>query len=335
MPICRIRFAGVFLEFRVRAGAAKPPCGSPRLGTQKREMLLNKFYSTVASGYASFLQILFASRPKISHSLGVITPLSHSSVLSAQNALKGNQAGLLRTTTRLATGRRINSGGDDPAGLISSERLAAEIKSLEAETRSLQHTNAYANISEGHTAQLSSLMGELNTLAIASANQAGMTDSEIAANQMQVDNILANIERIGGDAVTSFSRLSMSDGGNAEVENLVNGAVSVVSSMRSGGANSLAGEDIEAAQEAIQGAINDIATARGQIGAYQKYTVEPRIQSNQIAIENLADARSRIADADFAVETSNLTRFEILSAVGVKTLKIAQQQGESVLALLS
>lgn len=264
----------------------------------------------------------------------MITPISNSAVLSARHALSRNQSGLFRTTNRLATGRRINSGRDDPAGLIASERLASEIKSLEAETRSLERANSSANITEGYTSQISTMMRDLNGLVVASANQAGMSDAEIAANQMQIDSIVANIERVGQDAVSSLDGFNMPDGGNADVAALVNGATAAVSSLRTGGANDLSGGNLEAAQAAIEGAISDVSTARGQIGTYQRYTVEPSVRSNQVAMENITESRSRIADTDYAVETSNLTRFSILTEANMMVLKIAQQQGRSVLELL-
>jgi flagellin len=264
----------------------------------------------------------------------MITPVASTPVMRAQHSLQRNQSALFRTTTRLATGRKINAGKDDPAGLISSEQLSSAIRSLEAETRSSRRAYAYANITEGHTSQLSSLMGELDRLVVASANQAGMTDSEIAANQMQIDSIVDNIERSRSDAAGSLNGFNMPENGNAEVESLINGAASGVSSLRSGGANSLASGNFEAAQAATKSAITEVATARGRIGAYQKYAVEPRIRSNQIAIENLSDARSVIADTDFAVETSNLARFQILAESSIQALRIAQQQGQAVLALL-
>lgn len=264
----------------------------------------------------------------------MVSPISNSSVMNARHALQRNQAGLVRTTTRLATGRKINSGKDDPAGLISSEQLAAEIKALEAQTQSLQRANTSASITEGHASQLSGMMSELNVLVVASANEAGLSDAEIAANQMQVDSLVSNIERVRNDVVTSLDGFNMPDNGNTEVENLIDGATAALSSIRSGGANSLSSGNLEAAMAAIKGAIGEVATARGQIGAYQKYHVEPNVRANQVAVENLEESRSRIADADYAVETSNLTRFNILTTASIKVLKIAQQQGAAVLSLL-
>ena len=248
------------------------------------------------------------------------------SVMTAQRTFGRNQAGLFQATTRLATGRRINSGKDGPAGLISSEQLAAELKSLEAQTRSLQRANSFARISDGHTGELSSLMSELNGLVIASANQAGMTDGEIAANQMQIDNLVSSIERVGGNAITSLDGFHMPDSGNAAVEKRISDATASVSSLRTGGTNSLASGNFEAAQAAIQGAIDNATTASGHIGSYQRNNLEPGIRSNQITYENLAASRSRIADADYASETSNLIRFSILSSANLQVLQIAQQQ---------
>ena len=81
--------------------------------------------------------------------------------------------------------------------------------------------------------------------------------------------------------------------------------------------------------------MTSVATVRGQLGSFQKDIIGPQFRSNQITIENLTAGRSRIVDADFAVETSKLNRLTVLVAAGAKTLKIAQQQGNSILDLLA
>ncbi len=265
----------------------------------------------------------------------MLSPLSSSSTLSAQMRLNRNQSSLMEISQRLATGRRINSGKDNPAGLISSEQLAAEIKSLEAESRAVQRTDANANIAEGHAAQLSSLFQDLNTLVVASANEAGLSDAEIAANQMQIDNTVASIRRFAGDATRSLEGIDIPNGGNAEVAASYEGALAAAASVRSGGANDLSSGNFEAAQTALQGAVEGMATARGRVGSYQGDVIQPQIRSNQIAIENLTESRSRIIDSDYAEEMSNFVRAKILTSAGVKLLKISQQQARSVLSLLS
>lgn len=265
----------------------------------------------------------------------MLSPVSITGSLTARLALNRTFSSQQENFKRLATGRKINSGKDDPAGLISSEQLSAEIRMLEAQTRALRRVDANANIAEGHGAQLSSLFGELNALVTASANQAGMSDEEVAANQMQIDNITSSINRIAGDAVTSLDTVSLPDGGNAEVTDLYNNALAAAASVRSGGANDLSSGNFEAAGTALSGAAADVATARGRIGGFQKYVLGPQVRSNQIAIENLTESRSRIVDTDFAVETSRMARNEVLMAAGVKVLQIAGQQARTVLDLLA
>lgn len=265
----------------------------------------------------------------------MISPISSVGTLSALHQLNRNQNFLFETMKRLATGRRINSGKDDPAGLISSERLAAEIRALEAESRSYQRINSNADITEGHASQLSAMYQDLHTLVLAGANQAGMSDAEIAANQMQIDNIVAGIGRFTENATASLDGLNLPNGGNAEVEALYNSAYAAAAAVRSGGADDLSSGNFDAALIALEGAIGDIATSRGMVGTYQKDVLEPQLRSNQIAIENLSESHSRIVDTDYALETSLLAQAQILVKASVLTLKIANQQAATVLDLLS
>ena len=246
-----------------------------------------------------------------------------------------NQRSLVEVARRLATGRRINSGKDDPAGLIASEGLSAAIRSLEAETKALQRVDSNARIAEGHATELSTLFSDLNVLIISSANQAGMSSAEIAANQMQIDSTVASIQRFAGDANASLDGVSLPDGGNAEVAALYNGAVAAAVSVQSGGANDLSSGNFEAASTAITQAATDIATARGQVGSYQMDVIGPQIRSNRVGIENLSASRSRIVDTDYAEEMSNLNRDKVLVKAGIMVLKIAQQQAATVLDLLA
>jgi flagellin len=264
----------------------------------------------------------------------MIAPIATSPFMLAQRMLNRNQGDLFQATTRLATGRRINSGKDDPAGLISSERLEAELKALEAQSRTLERTDSFATITDGHIGELSGLMTELNGLVVAGANEAGLTDGEREAYQMQIDNVVASIQRVRGATDASLDEFNMPDGGNDTVKALVGSAAAAVQSVTTGGANSLASGNYEDAQLAVQSAITDVTAARGHVGSFQKNHVLPTIRSNQVAIENLAAGRSRVADTDFAVETSNLARAEVLVAANLMTLRVAQQQARSVLSLL-
>lgn len=265
----------------------------------------------------------------------MLSPISSASTLSARFQLNRNFLKLFETTTRLSTGKKINAGRDDPAGMISSERLKAEIKKLEAESRSLRRAESNVRISEGHASQLSSLFSELDGLVIASANTAGMSDDEIAANQMQVDSIVDSIRRFGGDTIDSLENFNMPDGGNADAASAISEAMAAAASVQSGGENDLASGNFEAASTAMRGAMTGVATMRGELGGFQKYNINTQISSNQVTIENLIASRSRIVDADFAVETSNLIKQTVLIKAGTRTLQIAQHQGRSILDLFA
>jgi flagellin len=265
----------------------------------------------------------------------MISAVTNTGTLSAQQGFNRNLLELANVLQRLSTGRRINAGKDDPAGLIASEQLASEIEALEAASASLSRADANANIADGNIGQLLGLMGELNGLVVQGANTAGMSDAERDAIQLQIDSTVDSIQRITGEAVSSLYGFNLPDNGNAEVAALLNGASAGALSVASGGANSLASGNYEAAQSAIESALLDVATARGEIGAFQKNTLEPLYNAKQIAIENLSESKSRIVDTDYAVETSKLARSQILTQASVNILKIAQDQAKQVLNLLA
>ncbi|MFQ5412977.1 MAG: flagellin [Phycisphaerae bacterium] len=263
----------------------------------------------------------------------MLSPISNSTTLGAESALRRNEIGLTRTFQRLATGKRVNAGRDDPAALISSERLAAAIASLEAETQSLRRANQNATIADAHVSEVSSMLGELKALVVATSNDAGMSTAEIQANQIQIDSIVSSVARFTGSAITSLDGFNIP--GKAELASQLAAAADGVASLQSGGANDLASGNFDAAVTAVDAAITSVATARGRIGAYQKDTLAPAINASGTSIENLSAAKSQIVDTDFAVETSNLSKFQILTDAGTMLLRLTHQRGQDVLALLA
>ncbi|MEX0886034.1 MAG: flagellin [Phycisphaeraceae bacterium] len=127
--------------------------------------------------------------------------------------------------------------------------------------------------------------------------------------------------------------------GSVAPSRLGNSIVGFLSSLQSGGANALtSGDDTrEQAQNAaaiIDASIDQISTLRGRLGAFERNTLQTTMRSSQIALENLTAAESSIRDADFARETSQLTRAQILQQAGTQTLSIANENAANVLALL-
>src|SRR5437762_4686552 len=118
------------------------------------------------------------------------------SSLIAQRVLRKNNDELSKSLERLSTGLRINSGGDDPAGLIASENLKGEQLGITQAIDNANRANNIVGTAEGGLSEVSNLLTQLQTLVSSTANSGGLSAEEIDANQLQVDSILSTINRI-------------------------------------------------------------------------------------------------------------------------------------------
>jgi len=465
--------------------------------------------------------------------------------LLAARVMNKNTEALNTTLERLSTGLRINRGKDDPAGLIASEHMRAEMVAINAAISNANRANNMIAVAEGGLQEVNALLLDLENLVGQSANEAGMSSEEVAANQLQIDSILSSINRIasstqfqsknllngeldyqtsgvttgptasaitnlqvnaarlpnggtrgvvvevtqsaqtaglvygtsaiasggatiqvtgnygseqlsfasgtavsavaaavnastsltgvsaavsggnllfnstgygsssyvtvealagtftvtGGDssdtahgqdvgvtvngtaAVTDGLRASLRTGAldldmtlaadfatqtadvktftitgggadfsiaptlgvnakasigiqNVSTGSLGRGDLGYLSSLGSGQTNQLSSENFETAQRIIRAATSQIAGLRGRLGAFQKNTLEPSVNSLSVALENTTAAESAIRDADFAKETSNLTRAQILVQSSTAVLQMANAAPQNALALL-
>src|SRR5690349_17437320 len=129
------------------------------------------------------------------------------SSLIAQRVLSQNNAKLNTSLQRLSTGLRINSGADDPAGLIASENLKAEQTGLTTAIDNAQRATNIIGTAEGGLTEISSLLNQLQGLVGQAASSGGLSSDEIQANQLQVDSILATINRIAGQTAFQGNKL--------------------------------------------------------------------------------------------------------------------------------
>jgi flagellin len=132
------------------------------------------------------------------------------SSLTAQNRLQKTQVDLQTSLTRLSTGLRINSGKDDPAGLIASESLRSDITSINKALSNTQRANQIIGTADSALGQVSSLLNDIRGLVTEAANNGALSDNEIAANQLQVDSSLEAINRIS--QTTTFQGRRLLDG---------------------------------------------------------------------------------------------------------------------------
>jgi len=277
--------------------------------------------------------------------------------LAAAHQVQRTFSSLANTMTQLSTGQRINSAKDDPAGLIAQELLRSEIAASNAAAKNTVMANSMLNIAESGMRQISNLLIEAKGLAVEAANSGAMTPEMIRANQMQMDAILGSIDRMAG--TTNWlgkplldGSLSADNGGalfqlgpqvvaNQQVTVPIEGArTSQVGStggllmdLRSGGVASLASNP-GLADQILSSAISQISMQRGEIGATQKYTLEPNLHSLQDSIVQLTAAKSMIGDTDFALAASNMVRDQILLQAGFQSLGLINQSRGYVASLL-
>ncbi|MBU0717415.1 MAG: flagellin, partial [Planctomycetes bacterium] len=135
--------------------------------------------------------------------------------IRAINRLGINHADLSVRLERLATGLRINHGADDPAGLITSELLRSEMQTIQQAIANSTRAHHVIATAEGAMNELSALLLELQSLVVEAANEAGLTEAEVAANQLSVDSILDSIDRIA--STTTFAGQKLLDGTRAYI----------------------------------------------------------------------------------------------------------------------
>jgi flagellin len=238
---------------------------------------------------------------------------------------------------KLAGGARFTGPRfSDPAGLIASESLRATLATLDAETRSNERALAVSSVADGALGQVSGMLVEVKGLVAANAD--GMlSDEEKQANQMQIDSILAGVDRLAGS--TNFMGNKLLDGSGQIPSSGVSvkidsagtsdlGAVEIdgtdyaLKDLKSGGALA---SDGEKASRVIDAAIDGVATSRGRLGAFAKNHLQSRLGSLGIAYEQIAQANSIIADVDYAAEVSRKVREQVLFHASTFTLRAAER----------
>lgn len=267
--------------------------------------------------------------------------------LVAQRIHADNARRMFSTMEKLATGKAINRGADNPAGLIASGYLQAEISATSAEIATYQRADAVANVADAALGQMSGLMRQANSLQVQMANDTTLSDDQRAAMQMQVDSLIQSADRIAGSTQFNGQNLfdgqaSLNVGGHAEglpqVTSAHIGTTEIdsveyaLSDVQTGGALA---DNPEAAQQVTSNAISDIAKARGQLGAFQANHLAPAMRSAQVSLENLSAAYSMIADTDYALQTARLAGEQLIAEAALGSLMIAATQPERIASLLS
>ena len=277
----------------------------------------------------------------------------------ASNAAKASSQGLNSAMEKLSTGMRINYAKDDAAGQAISTRLSAEVQGLQMASRNAADAQSMIDTAEGALQETHNVLLRMRELAVQSANGT-LTDGDRAHTDAEFDQLVAEVTRIAENTTWAGKSLldGSADGGGTgadlsfQIGEGANQTISVrIADMSAdqlgaqaavGGGTAIpdlstAGLDTVAnAQLAIQSidnAIDTVSTARGGMGAVSNRLSSTMSNLDQIAV-NLSSSQGRIQDADFAQETGNLAKNQILQQAATAMIAQANASKSSVLTLV-
>ncbi|MCC2606271.1 flagellin N-terminal helical domain-containing protein [Planctobacterium marinum] len=264
------------------------------------------------------------------------------SSLNAQRQLFDSGNALSTSFERLSSGFRINRAADDAAGLQITDRFQSQIEGLNQSVRNANDAISLVQTAEGALSETTTSLQRIRTLAIQSQN--GINSSaDRTALQQEVTALVAELSRIGTD--TNFAGNNILSGSfSATFQIGANAGQTIgVNLSRSGGfgASGLGVGTVDistatgasSALTAIDTAISTIGAQRASLGALQN-RFQSTIRNLSTVSENLSGAQSRIKDTDFATETANLTRNQIIQQASTSVLAQANQRPQSALSLL-
>ncbi len=266
------------------------------------------------------------------------------SAIAAQVSLRRTTASLADNFARLSSGLRITRAGDDAAGLAISESLRADIRGFRQAIRNANDGISLIQVAEGALSEVNNILVRLRELAMqAASGTVGSTERTFIDDEFQA--LVNEITRITD--VTEFNGQKLLNGslsgesGEFQIGIQDNGNNRLSVSMEDLDATALAVNDEDtltasAAQAAladIDTAITSISDARARFGTVQN-RLSSTIQTLESSIFNLTAAESRIRDVDFAAETADLARNQILQQSGVSVLAQANVSPQAVLRLL-
>jgi flagellin len=255
--------------------------------------------------------------------------------LNAQRNLNGSQASLATSMQRLSSGLRVNSARDDAAGLAIADRMNAQIRGINVAIRNANDGISLAQTAEGALATITDALQRMRELAVQAQNGSNSSgDRDNLDTEYQA--LSAEITRIAGQ--TKFNGIAIIGAGatsNVFQVGANNGDTLTIATSQ---VTTVAGDIKTAATAstalaAIDSKLDAINTDRATYGAAMS-RFSMAIQNLQITGENQSAARGRIMDADFAAETSNLSRAQILQQAGSAMVAQANQLPNQVLALL-
>ena len=275
--------------------------------------------------------------------------------LNSQRNLSMSQSQLATSMQRLSSGLRVNSAKDDAAGLSIAERMHTQVRGMNVAIRNANDGISMAQVGEGALGKVGDLFQRMRELAVQSANGTNSDADRLSLNEEFVQLAQEATRTLSGTTFNGQNILSTTNaavfqiGANnsTDIDQI---AVAAFDWTTNTGLNTvlgsvlIAGTDVptasitdmtgaQSAMDTIDDAITAVNSQRAAFGAAQN-RFENVVSTLMVGAENQAAARSRIMDADYAAETANLSRAQILQQAGNAMVAQANQLPQQVLALL-
>jgi flagellin len=271
--------------------------------------------------------------------------------LNAQRNQAKNTTSMQTTLQRLSSGLRVNTAKDDAAGMAIAERMNTQVRGMTVAVRNANDGISLSQVAESGISTLTDILQRMRELAVQAINSTNTSSDVNALNQeytqlgSELSRIISAVQFNGSTLFTTTAGYDFQVGATsgqtitiasstlnfqsaAGLSSVMAGSTATVSALTTS-ANSANAANLTA----LDLAIDTVNAARAQLGAIQS-RFEKTIDFLQTGIENQSAARGRIMDADFASETSNLTRVQILEQAGTAMIAQANQMPQSVLRLL-
>ncbi len=275
--------------------------------------------------------------------------------LNAQRNVSTSQTALTSSMQRLSSGLRVNSAKDDAAGLAIAERMTAQVRGMNVAARNANDGISLAQTAEGALGKVSDSLQRMRELAVQSAN-ATNSNSDKDSLDKEFGELAKEIQRVVGGTTFNGKNVLGSHAGTLDFQvganTTSNDLISITTTDMTSDSTitAVAGTDnqgsgratIDSAASAgtirsvigfIDTALDTVNAQRATLGASQS-RFDAAVSNLHISVENQSAARSRIMDTDFAAETANLSRAQILQQAGNAMVAQANQLPNQVLQLL-
>jgi len=269
--------------------------------------------------------------------------------INAQRNLDQSQGSLATSMQRLSSGLRINSAKDDAAGLAIAQRMSAQVKGMNVAIRNANDGISLAQTADGALSHVSDSLQRMRELAVQARNSTNSSSDKDSLNkefsqlQSEISRVLGGTTfngkaMLGADATQMDFQIGANTSTNDTVSittvnmvtdskiSAVTGTSAVIDSTATAGA-------IGTVIDNIDKAIDEVNDTRATFGASES-RFDSIISNLQSGVENQSAAQSRIMDADFATETANMSRAQVLQQAGTAMIAQANQLPQQVLSLL-